>query len=62
MEQNKVDPNVVTYTSLLNAHSKALQPMAALEVLRKMQKAGVTPTAVIYSTLISVLAQRRLVE
>eukprot|EP00971_Amphidinium_carterae_P170867 3386342-Amphidinium_carterae.1 len=62
MEQNKVDPNVVTYTSLINAHSKAKQPMAALEVLRKMQKASVTPTVVTYGTLVSGLAQRGLVE
>eukprot|EP00971_Amphidinium_carterae_P202481 4017673-Amphidinium_carterae.1 len=62
MEQNKVDPNVVTYTSLINAHSKAKQPTAALEVLHKMQKAGVTPTVVTYGALIGILAQRGLVE
>ncbi|KAK3262832.1 hypothetical protein CYMTET_28338, partial [Cymbomonas tetramitiformis] len=48
-----VEPNVITYNSLISACEKGGQWEKALEVFAGMKKAGVEPNVITYSSLIS---------
>ncbi|KAK3249083.1 hypothetical protein CYMTET_41480 [Cymbomonas tetramitiformis] len=53
MKRAGVEPNVITYSSLISACEKGGQWEKALEVFAGMKKAGVEPNVITYSSLIS---------
>ncbi|KAL8155857.1 hypothetical protein AgCh_001055 [Apium graveolens] len=59
---NDIQPNVVTYTTIIDGLCKRGHPSVAVKLFRYMEKKGCKPNAVTYNTIIDCLRKCRLVD
>ena len=63
MAKDGCKPNVATYTTLLNGNCKKEHSVAAIQLLKKMEKEhNIMPDIVPYSTIIDGRGKERLVD
>ncbi|KAG0628907.1 hypothetical protein M758_1G061500 [Ceratodon purpureus] len=62
MQAAKIKPDVITYTGLINAYSKARRVEEAQAVFREMVASGIKPSRTAYNTLLDAYARCKEVE
>lgn len=62
MQEAKIKPDVITYTGLINAYSKARRFEEAQQVFREMVASGIRPSRTAYNTLLDAYARCKEVE
>lgn len=62
MREERVSPNLLTYSTLIDAYSKGGLYREAMEVFREFKRAGLKADVVLYSELINALCKAGMVE
>jgi pentatricopeptide repeat protein len=62
MESSRIQPNVITYSTMLKGHCLAGEMELGFKLLRQMKQAGLKPDEIVYNSLLDGCAQHGLVE